>query len=163
MNGSDSILKNIKQKKDFLNYILHRYEFSDRIAVWIINFIKSHPTIIKNAKFIDTEGLKKSLRISTKDTGRPSLILNKGTHVMSDGETIFHELRFNIEEPFLLSFNMSETDAKYADLLESERNASAVASRDSLLERIDQALDNQNEDAFNALVEELKLLEEKSR
>lgn len=142
---------------------MHRYEFSDRIAVWIINFIKSHPTIIKNVKFVETPGNSKTLRISTKDTGRPSLILSKGTTVTSDGETIFHELRFNIEEPFLLTFNMREPDVKYVELLESERLELRLATRDSLLERIDQALDNQNENAFNALVEELKLLEEKSR
>lgn len=156
-------MKNIKQKKDFLNYVLHQYEFRDRIAVWIINFIKSHPTIIKKAQFVDGPDINKSLRISTKDTGRPSLILNKGNQIISDGETIFHELRFNIEEPFLLTFNIDGEDMKYETLLQRESESLELTTRDNLLEMIDEALDNQNEDAFNALVHELKLLEEKSR
>ena len=156
-------MKNIKYKKDFLNYVLHRYEFTDRIAIWIINFIKSHPSIIKNVRFADDNSLVKSLRISVKGTGRPSLMLNKGDMVISDGETIFHELRFNVDEPFLLMFNMPAVDAKYEAMLEIERTALEIASREHLLERIDEALDNQNEAAFNKLVEELKLLEEKSR
>lgn len=157
------MMKHIKQKKDFLNYVLHQYEFSNRIAVWIINFIKSHPTIIKNVQFTGDAPIEKSLRISTKGTGRPTLILNKGMQVINDGETIFHELRFNVDEPFLLTFNLDKIDEKYENLLKFERESLEVSTRDSLLELIDQALDNQNEDAFNALVRKLKLLEEKSR
>lgn len=156
-------MRGIKIRRDFLNYVLHHYEFKDRVAVWVINFIKSHPTLIQSVRFVETSGIKKSLRISTKETGRPSLILNKGPLVISDGETIFHELRFNLDELFLLEFNFEYDDDKYSEMMHRERKRLDIVTREDLLRQIDAALDIQDQERFHALTMELKLLEEKSR
>lgn len=163
MKGSDWSMRGIKIRRDFLNYVLHQYDFNDRVAVWVVNFIKSHPTLIQSVRFIETSGIKKSLRISSKQTGRPSLILNKDELVITDGETIFHELRFNLDEPFLLTFNFELEDHKYDQLIHLEHRRLDVATRDELLQKIDEALDSQDARRFDELTHELKLLEEKSR
>lgn len=152
-------MRKISYRKEFIDYILFNYEFEDRIAVWILNFLKSHPVISKNIIFTSDENITRKLRISVTGTRRPTLVLEKNNTVTADGKVIFHELNMNQEELLHLEFNLTDEDSKYEHVkaIESDLDKDLHAiKRDALEKQIDQALDAQDEHEFLKLTEILK-------
>lgn len=149
-------MRETSYRKVFIDYVLYNYEFEDRIAVWILNFLKSHPVISKNIAFTFDENIMKKLRISVTGTRRPTLVLEKGNTVTIDGEAIFHELNMNQEEMLYLEFDLMDKDHKYERVkaIESDLDKELHAiSRDALMEQIDTALDEKDEHKFLKLTE----------
>lgn len=156
-------MKDTTNKKDFLNYILHNYEFIDRTAVWILNFIKSNPLMIGNIQFSNVKAYDKTLRITSSNVDKPTLIMVKGNTVIHDGETIFHELNMYKDERVYLMFLLDKEDVRYQAIIDREIDLTHLVTREDLLMQIDEALDSNDKQSFTQLSEQLKRLEEKSR
>lgn len=152
-------MKKISYRKDFIDYVLYNYEFEDRVAVWILNFLKSHPVVSKNISFTYDDTIRRKLRISAAGTNRTTLMLEKGDMVTIDGEVIFHELNMNQDEMVFIEFNFPTTDVRYKAVKEIENNLDAelrAISHDMLLKQIDLALDSKDQELFNTLTKMLK-------
>jgi|SRR5699024_6986461 len=152
-------VRKISYRKDFIDYVLYHYEFEDRVAVWILNFLKSHPVVSKNISFTPDESVERRLRIAAVGTNRPTLVLEKGDTVTTDGEVIFHELNMNQAELLYLEFAFPADDARYRKMKEIEDNLDKelqTIAEDALLKQIDQALDQQDQELFLRLVKMLK-------
>lgn len=150
-------------KKDFINYCLYNYEFKDHTAVWILNFIKSHPLITHNISFTKS-GLSRKLRIAEKRTNRPTLMFEKNGTVTADGETIFHELNLNKTEELYVEFIFSKNDVRYnqAKTEELMKNDEILLEDIKELEvLIDEALMSKDKERFFELTDELQKLNDK--
>jgi uncharacterized protein YpiB (UPF0302 family) len=106
-------------KKDFFNYVLYHYEFEDRAAVWILNFIKSHPVISQNITF-NQKQTKRKLRIAESRTKRPTLVFEKEGVITTDGEVIFHELNLNQDTLIYIELSFLNYDERYEKVKEDE-------------------------------------------
>lgn len=147
-----------KYRKDFIDYILYNYEFDDRVAVWILNFIKSHPTVSKNVVFLDEGTVDRKLRIADKGSGSPTLLFEKGNTVTVDGEVIFHELNMNQDHTLFLHFNLSQHDARYQKVKSLEADMDRTLERighEAVIKQIDEALDAKDQKRFIRLTEYL--------
>lgn len=152
-------MKKISYRKDFIDYVLYNYEFEDRVAIWILNFLKSHPVVSKNISFTYDDTIRRKLRISAAGTNRKTLMLEKGDMVTIDGEVIFHELNMNQDEMLFIEFNFPTKDVRYAAVKEIENNLDAelrAISHDQLLKQIDHALDSKDQELFHTLTKMLK-------
>ncbi|CAD2073591.1 UPF0302 protein [Jeotgalicoccus coquinae] len=150
-------------KKDFINYCLYNYEFKDHTAVWILNFIKSHPLITHNISFTNTR-LDRKLRIAESNTNRPTLMFEKNGTVTANGETIFHELNLNKTDELYVEFIFSKNDLRYNQAKSEE----LVKNDEILLEDIkelesliDEALVTKDKEKFYELTDELQKLKDK--
>lgn len=149
-------------KKDFFNYVLFNYEFDDRVAVWILNFIKSHPEISKNITFNNTY-IDRKLRIAESRTGRPTLVFEKGSTLTTDGETIFHELNLNQELQLYIEFSFLDDDIRYDQAKKLEYEEDRINLSDhihQLEEAIDDALKAYDEPLFMELTDTLHKLKQ---
>ena len=147
-----------KYRKDFIDYILYNYDFDDRTAVWILNFIKSHPTVSKNVVFLDEGTVDRKLRIADRDSGSPTLLFEKGNTVTVDGEVIFHELNMNQDHTLFLHFNLSRYDARYQKVKSLETYMDRTLEKmghEAVKRQIDEALDAKDHRRFIRLTEYL--------
>ncbi|GAB3072182.1 YpiB family protein [Salinicoccus sesuvii] len=148
----------IRHRKDFIDYILYNYEFRDRTAVWILNFIKSHPIISSNTVFVDVGDIDRKLRISDNESASPTLLFEKGNTVTVDGEVIFHELNMNQKQPLFVNFNLHREDQRYSQLKAMETNIDTALEEighHSVLKQIDEALDSKDHIRFIQLTDYL--------
>src|SRR5699024_4125256 len=143
----------------FIDYVLYHYDFEDRVAVWILNFLKSHPVVSKNIFFTPDVLHRRRLHIAAVGTNRPTLVFEKGDTVTSDGEVIFHELDMNHDELPCLEIANTAQDARYREekKIENEldKELQTIAD-DALLKDIDHALDKNDQEHFQRLVKMLK-------
>lgn len=147
-------------KKDFINYCLYNYEFKDHTAVWILNFIKSHPLITHNISFTNTH-LERKLRIAESNTDRPTLMFEKGETITANGETIFHELNLNKTDALYVEFIFSKDDQRYNQVMTEElmKNDEILLEDIKELESlIDDALVSKDKERFFELTNELQKL-----
>lgn len=150
-------------KKDFINYCLYNYEFKDHTAVWILNFIKSHPLITHNISFTNSQ-LERKLRIAESRTNRPTLMFEKNGTVTANGETIFHELNLNKTDELYVEFIFSKNDLRYNQAKSQElmKNDEILLEDIKELERlIDEALVTKDKERFFELTDELQKLNDK--
>lgn len=150
-------------KKDFINYCLYNYEFKDHTAVWILNFIKSHPLITHNISFTNSH-LERKLRIAESSTNRPTLMFEKGGTVTSNGETIFHELNLHKTDELYVEFIFAKNDLRYNQAKSEElmkNDEILLEDIDELESLIDEALIAKDKQRFIELTDELKKLNDK--
>ncbi|CAD2077727.1 YpiB family protein [Jeotgalicoccus meleagridis] len=147
-------------KKDFINYCLYNYNFKDHTAVWILNFIKSHPLITHNISFTKST-LNRKLRIAEINTNRPTLMFEKDGIITDDGETIFHELNLNKTDGLYLEFILASDDQRYHQMKSEElmKNDEILLEDIETLENlIDEALISKDKERFLELTDELQKL-----
>src|SRR5699024_7451267 len=88
-------MRKISYRKDFIDHVLYQYDFEDRVAVWILNFLQSHSVVSKFIFFTPDVLHRRRLLIAAVGTNRPTLVFENGDTVTSDWEVIFHELNMN--------------------------------------------------------------------
>ncbi len=150
-------------KKDFINYCLYNYEFKDHTAVWILNFIKSHPLITHNISFTNSQ-LDRKLRIAESRTNRPTLMFEKGGTVTANGETIFHELNLNKTDELYVEFIFAKNDLRYNQAKSEElmkNDEILLEDIEELESLIDEALVSKDKERFFELTDELQKLNDK--
>ncbi|SOC38841.1 YpiB family protein [Salinicoccus kekensis] len=150
-------MRTANYKRDFLDYVLYHYDFRDRTAVWIMNFIKAHPSIINFISFTDRSSDRR-LRIAEQATGRPTLVFEKGEVITTDGEVIFHDINSNKSEPLYIEFIFNDPSRRYEDVKERDagNESSQTGCRIRILEEeIDAALQNNDRSLFYELSDQL--------
>ena len=173
---------NILDKKKFLNWLVSHETFARREVSWILNYLSNHETILKNVHFIEhSEKTPRGLCIQTsKNNGEPMSLFLEGS-VFVDSDQIFHEIRLNWKKPLYLEcrFEKSWENQLYLSVLEdnpfyrwnetmdeqmlqrvdeffNQKNLEAQVAE--LYQKIDQALEAEDQEAFIKLSNEVNQL-----
>ncbi|QED48425.1 ReoY family proteolytic degradation factor [Cytobacillus dafuensis] len=172
----------VNEKKDFIRWFLNHYQLKRRECVWILNYLMSHDQLMEKVHFVEqAQYCPKGLIMSTHCVEEVPFRFYKENVMTTDAEKSFHDIRLNRDEDIFiqLNFHASNKAHQYAAVLEenpfmpnrieiSEKDK-IVAERflndslkkfqkESLLKKIDEALDKQDEIGFLRLSEELKRL-----
>ncbi|MBS4191026.1 YpiB family protein [Bacillus sp. FJAT-49705] len=172
----------VNEKKDFIRWFLNHYQLKRRECVWILNYLMSHDQLMEKVHFVEqAQYCPKGLIMSTHCVEEVPFRFYKENVMTTDAEKSFHDIRLNREEDIFiqLNFHASNKAHQYAAVLEenpfmpnrieiSEKDK-IVAERflndsikkfqkESLLKKIDEALDKHDENSFLRLSEELKKL-----
>ncbi|MBY0122598.1 ReoY family proteolytic degradation factor [Bacillus sp. S/N-304-OC-R1] len=172
----------VNEKKDFIRWFLNHYQLKRRECVWILNYLMSHDQLMEKVHFVEhAQYCPKGLIMSTHCVDEVPFRFYKENVMTTDAEKSFHDIRLNREEDIFiqLNFHASNKAHQYAAVLEenpylpnkmliSEKDKLAAErflydsiqkfQKESLLRRIDEALDNQDKEAFKQLTDELKRL-----
>lgn len=170
----------VNEKKDFIRWFLNHYQLKRRECVWILNYLMSHDQLMEKVHFVEqAQYCPKGLVMSTHCVEEVPFRFYKENVMTTDAEKSFHDIRLNREEDIYiqLNFHASNKAHQYAAVLEenpfmpkslqigekerliAERFLTASIDkfqRESLLQKIDEALDNNDEETFFKLTEELK-------
>lgn len=172
----------VNEKKDFIRWFLNHYQLKRRECVWILNYLMSHDGLMEKVHFVEAaQYCPRGLIMSAHCVDEAPFRFYKGNVMTTDAEKSFHDIRLNREEDIFiqLNFHASNQAHQYAAVLEenpympkklriSEKDqliaekflAESVwkFQRERLLQKIDDALDQNDEEAFARLTNELKNL-----
>ncbi|KAF1305463.1 YpiB family protein [Candidatus Enterococcus willemsii] len=178
---------NITDKKQFLNWLASHESFARREVSWILNYLATHETILKNVHIVEhAEKTPRGICMQTnKHIGNPISLFLEGK-VFVDSDQIFHEIRLNWKEPLYLECRFAnswenslflavlednpfhrwnetldtEMTSKVADFFVKEDIEARIAE---LYQQIDDALENGDQAQFLSLSSEVnQLLEQKA-
>jgi uncharacterized protein YpiB (UPF0302 family) len=169
----------VNEKKDFIRWFLNHYQLKRRECVWILNYLMSHDQLMEKVHFVDqAQYCPKGLIMSTHCVDEVPFRFYKENVMTTDAEKSFHDIRLNRDEEIFiqLNFHASNKAHQYAAVLEenpfmpkslqiSEKERLEAAGFleasikkfqiESLLQKIDEALDNQDKEMFMKLTEKL--------
>lgn len=172
----------VNEKKDFIRWFLNHYQLKRRECVWILNYLMSHDQLMEKVHFVENaQYCPRGLVMSTHCVDEVPFRFFKENVMTTDAEKSFHDIRLNREEEIYiqLNFNASNKAHQFAAVLEENpyvpvqlqisESDKMVAERfleesiqkfqkDKLLTMIDEALDSQDQEAFEQLTEQLKRL-----
>jgi len=170
----------VNEKKDFIRWFLNHYQLKRRECVWILNYLMSHDQLMEKVHFVDqAQYCPKGLVMSTHCVDEVPFRFYKENIMTTDAEKSFHDIRLNREEDIFiqLNFHASNKAHQYAAVLEenpyvpknlqvsekerliAERFLAESIERfqkELLLQKIDEALDKQDEKLFLILTDQLK-------
>lgn len=170
----------VNEKKDFIRWFLNHYQLKRRECVWILNYLMSHDQLMEKVHFVEqAQYCPKGLVMSTHCVDEVPFRFYKENVMTTDAEKSFHDIRLNREEDIYiqLNFHASNKAHQYVAVLEenpfmpkslqiSEKERLIAErfltfslekfQRETLLRKIDEALDNNDEKTFFKLTEELK-------
>lgn len=171
---------NITEKKDFIRWFLKNHQMKRRECVWILNYLISHESLLENIHFVEeAHYCPKAMIMSTTTSSGIPFRFYKGQIMTADAEKAFHDLRLHPEDKFYIQLNISGNmyeSKEFLLVLEDNSYAPKIASlsmgdiklisdiiedsitnytKTKLLEKIDIALDNNNEADFIILTNEL--------
>lgn len=176
------MLIDVREKKNFLTWMVNHVSFSRREVFWILNYLANHEAILSNVHFV--EGANQSnrgLQISDLSfDGEPMKLFLEGKE-FNDTDQIFHEIRLNWKRPLYVEclFENAWQTREYLMILEDNPFASwddSISEEDAeLIEhyfkekeqearlkmiyaQIDQALEKKDKDAFLLLSDEVNRL-----
>lgn len=172
----------VNEKKDFVKWFLNNYQLKQRECVWILNYLMSHDQLMHKVHFVEhAKYCPRGLVMSTNCVKDSPFHFYKQNVMTTDAEKSFHDIRLNRDEDIYiqLNFKSSFQHANYVAVLEenpylpkyievnekdrllAERfleESVYTFRKDRLLKLIDEALDNQDKEAFQRLTAELKYL-----
>ncbi|MBT2642040.1 YpiB family protein [Bacillus sp. ISL-41] len=172
----------VNEKKDFIRWFLNHYQLKRRECVWILNYLMSHDQLMEKVHFVENaQYCPRGLVMSTHCVDEVPFRFFKENVMTTDAEKSFHDIRLNREEEIYiqLNFHASNKAHQFAAVLEENpyvpgqlqisESDKMVAERfleesiqkfqkDKLLTMIDEALDSQDQEAFEHLTEKLKRL-----
>lgn len=175
----------IQEKQAALRWCLEHLHFQRREIYWILNYLLTHPAILKNVHFVEQAGItQRGLVIHAETTTAPMYLTVTGQE-FTDAEQIFHEIRFHWDTPLYLEIIFAKTwqTAPYVGVLEDNPEHSwngtvdenlkslvddrltaleAAYTKEQLWEEIDEALENGDQEKFQQLSTQLKSLTKKS-
>src|SRR6185312_1881422 len=164
----------VKEKKEFIRWFLKRHKLKRRECVWILNYLLGHEHLLQNVHFTKSiANCPRSIGISTEETGYTApFVYYKNGGKSQDVEKAFLDLRLQPDEKMYVAiyYPNRETCSYYSSVFEenpyspdykivisdeiSDETESLmdeiirVASRTSLLNEIDKALDNGDKERF---------------
>ncbi|MGX7172816.1 YpiB family protein [Enterococcus ratti] len=176
------MLIDVKEKKIFLNWMVNHVSFSRREVFWILNYLANHEAILNNVHFIEgVSQAKRGLRLSDLSFKEEPIKLFLEGKEFTDTDQIFHEIRLNwkrplyvecffenawqtkeylmvLEENPFVSWNdsVSEEDIEKVERYFKEKEQEARLKM--LYTQIDQALEENDKDAFLQLSDEVNQL-----
>ncbi len=176
------MLIDVREKKNFLTWMVNHVSFKRREVFWILNYLANHEAILSNVHFVEgANQTSRGLQISDLSfDGEPMKLFLEGKE-FTDTDQIFHEIRLNWKRPLYVEclFENAWQTREYLMILEDNPFASwddSISEEDAeLIERyfrekeqeaqlkmiytqIDQALEKKDKDAFLALSDEVNRL-----
>ena len=176
------MLIDVREKKNFLTWIVNHVSFSRREVFWILNYLANHEAILSNVHFVEgANQANRGLQISDLSfDGEPMKLFLEGKE-FTDTDQIFHEIRLNWKRPLYVEclFENAWQTREYLMILEDNPFASwddSISEEDAelieyyfkekeqearlkmLYSQIDQALEKKDKDAFLALSDEVNRL-----
>ncbi|MDF3825705.1 ReoY family proteolytic degradation factor [Enterococcus faecium] len=173
------MLIDVREKKNFLTWMVNHVSFSRREVFWILNYLANHEAILSNVHFVEGANFAdRGLQISDLSVeGEPMKLFLQGKE-FTDTDQIFHEIRLNWKKPLYVEciFENAWQTREYLSILEDNPFSSwdsSVSEEDTeLIERyfqekeeeaklkmlyaqIDQALEDGDRDAFLKLSDEV--------
>ncbi len=176
------MLIDVREKKNFLTWMVNHVSFSRREVFWILNYLANHEAILSNVHFVEgANQANRGLQISDLSfDGEPMKLFLEGKE-FTDTDQIFHEIRLHWQQPLYLECNFPNSwqNPQYLSVLEdnpalswndnvSEEIVSEVenflksqeqeAQVELLKKQIDLALEAGDKEAFLELSDELNRL-----
>ncbi|EMS75469.1 hypothetical protein H318_08289 [Enterococcus durans IPLA 655] len=176
------MLIDVREKKNFLTWMVNHVSFSQREVFWILNYLANHEAILSNVHFVEgANQANRGLQISDLSfDGEPMKLFLEGKE-FTDTDQIFHEIRLNWKRPLYVEclFENAWQTREYLMILEDNPFASwddSISEEDAeliehyfkekeqearlkmLYAQIDQALEKKDKDAFLALSDEVNRL-----
>lgn len=176
------MLIDVREKKNFLTWMVNHVSFSRREVFWILNYLANHEAILSNVHFVEgANQVNRGLQISDLSfDGEPMKLFLEGKE-FTDTDQIFHEIRLNWKRPLYVEclFENAWQTREYLMILEDNPFASwddSISEEDAeliehyfkekeqearlkmLYAQIDQALEKKDKDAFLALSDEVNRL-----
>ena len=176
------MLIDVREKKNFLTWMVNHVSFSRREVFWILNYLANHESILINVHFVEgANQANRVLQISDLSfDGEPMKLFLEGKE-FTDTDQIFHEIRLNWKRPLYVEclFENAWQTREYLMILEDNPFASwddSISEEDAeliehyfkekeqearlkmLYTQIDQALEKKDKDAFLALSDEVNRL-----
>ncbi|MEH7109330.1 MULTISPECIES: ReoY family proteolytic degradation factor [Bacillaceae] len=172
----------VNEKKDFIRWFLNHYQLKRRECVWILNYLMSHDQLMEKVHFVEqAQYCPRGLIMSTHCVDKVPFRFYKENVMTTDAEKSFHDIRLNREEDIYiqLNFHASNQAHQYVAVLEenpyvpkhlqvNEKDGIVAEQllqhsierfqREKLLQLIDEALDQQDRQAFEMLTEKLNRL-----
>jgi uncharacterized protein YpiB (UPF0302 family) len=172
----------VNEKKDFIRWFLNHYQLKRRECVWILNYLMSHDQLMEKVHFVENaQYCPRGLVMSTHCVDEVPFRFFKENVMTTDAEKSFHDIRLNREEEIYIQLNFHASNKAHQFAAVQEENPyvpgqlqisesdKMVAERfleesiqkfqkDKLLTLIDEALDSQDQEAFEHLTEQLKRL-----
>ena len=185
------MLIDVREKKNFLTWMVNHVSFSRREVFWILNYLANHEAILHNVRFVERANLtKRGLQITDLSYGGEPMKLFLDGKEFTDTDQIFHEIRMNWKSPLYVEclFENAWQTREYLAILEDNPLASwedTISEEDTelieqyfyekaqeaklkkLYEQIDKALEKGDKNAFLELSDEVNRMNfdslEKSR
>lgn len=173
----------LKSKKSFIRWLLNNYQMKRRECVWILNYLLDNSSnLLEKVDFVDDyEGLDNVLIISTHCVDDKPFTFKSDGDITGNAETAFHHIRLNKQKQYYIKINArnlekhSEYQAVVIEnpndpILSNERTeyssraqhvidkAMQQFTMSQLLNKIDKALSDRDEEAFMKYSEEYKKL-----
>lgn len=165
----------LKTKEIFIDKLLSTAVLTRREAYWLLTYLKEHPTILENVQFIEhADKTPRGLIFNQGSTPEDCFYLIKNKDKITNHEKIFHDIRLNWQKPLYIEVNRADTqnDELYysvlednpfytwnsqlknnnnLDKLETFEELSAEQLATHLLNEINIALDNDDQETFFTL------------
>ena len=142
------MLIDVKEKKNFLTWMVNHVSFSRREVFWILNYLANHEAILSNVHFVEgANQANRGLQISDLSfDGEPMKLFLEGKE-FTDTDQIFHEIRLNWKRPLYVEclFENAWQTKEYLMVLEENPFASwndSISEED--LELVEQYLKRKN-------------------
>ena len=172
-------------KKEFIRWFLKNYQLKRREGVWILNYLLTSDTLLSRVRFTDdVHKCPRAIVMSTIETNSIPFRFYKGNMMTNEAEKAFYDLRNKTDHDIYIQLNFSnnppnplylavieanpyvpsskpvrEIDAKIASHVMQE--SQVLFQERVLLNLIDRALDEGDEQSFHQYVAELKKLQRK--
>jgi uncharacterized protein YpiB (UPF0302 family) len=172
----------VHEKKDFIRWFLNHYQLKRRECVWILNYLMSHDQLMEKVHFVEqAQFCPRGIVMSTHCVSEVPFRFFKENVMTTDAEKSFHDIRLNRDEEIYIQLNFqgSFQTPQFAAVMEenpfmpkniqiSEQDRLIVENfltssiekfqREKLVKLIDESLDNQDEEAFRNLTDQLNKL-----
>lgn len=174
----------VQDKKSFIQWFLERYTLKSCGSKWILEYLLTDETVLSNTHFV--RGVKccpRGIIMSTTCSNEIAFQFHKEHIVTIDVDKSFHDLRLHKQKPMYIQINFYNAyqNPYYIAVLEDnpyipedialKKQDQVVVNqlleksledfkRDRLKKKIDQSLDENNQEAFFQYVNELKQLKE---
>ncbi len=168
----------VNEKKEFIRWFLNNYQLKRRECVWILNYLVSHDQLMKKVHFVErAEYCPRGMVMSAHCVDDVPFRFYKEQVMTTDAEKSFHDIRLNREENIYIQLNFrSQSKSQYVTVLEEnpfipkhlQVNAQdkivteqlldhslKMFRKETLLRKIDEALDNKDIMTFKELTKQL--------
>lgn len=170
-------------KKHFLKWITTNFVMKRREALWILDYLFNHNLMLEKTHFVeDVKKTPRGIYMSVVGNDKPDFRFYKNGHAFEDGMQAFHEVRLNWSSPLYIEIDFDDAwqYTEYLTILEDNPYASwndsiseelmnrvdvaltfetLSLAKVQLMKDIDEALQNNDEEAFLTLTNDLKDVE----
>lgn len=168
-----------KDKRIYLIWCMQHLKFPRRETYWLLDYLLNHPALLEHIHFVeDAAKTERGLILYTKPTSAPMILTLEGQE-FTDVDQIFHEIRLHWKQalyveiifeaqwqtPLYLgvlednpahSWNTTIDEDVLENVDESLREFADEAKKTELLDLIDDALEQGDEELFLKLSTQLK-------